>query len=134
MVAAFGDTPVAGFAGFLCKGRLSLDYLGWDTGFKRLCPSPFILWEGIKHAFDAGCTIFDFGRTSARNTGLLAYKRKWGTREIDLVEYASPVRSGKRRAADRESSKKYQLARYASRIAPERLYKALSSFCYQHLG
>lgn len=134
MLAAYGDTPVAAFAGFLFNRRLSLDYLGWDTAFKRLSPSPFILWQGIKHALDAGCTVFDFGRTSVHNKGLLAYKRKWGTRELDLVEYGYPAQAGKARAADRESSRKYQLARYASRVAPDRLYKLLSGFCYQHMG
>lgn len=72
------------------RGRWSAEALGWDTNYKLLSPSVVIYWEAIKFAQAAGGKIFDFGRTSVENKGLLTFKRHWGTQEVQLPIYVFP--------------------------------------------
>lgn len=96
-----------------------------------------LYWEAIRRAQLAGAKHFSFGRTAASNTGLLEYKRRWGTLEEDLVEFVSP--SPAESTADATSKSREQTLAYRGlkRLlskAPMPVCNAIGAFCYRHLG
>lgn len=86
----YQQRPVASLLLLSYRGRWSAEALGWDTNYKLLSPSVVIYWEAIKFAQAAGGKIFDFGRTSVENKGLLTFKRHWGTQEVQIPIYVFP--------------------------------------------
>ena len=124
---------IAGIVLFLFRNRASLEMAGWDEAYQSVCPNHFLYWEAIKFARENGCSIFDFGRTSPNNHGLMKFKKYWGTHVVDLPEYEYPARTGEKRMAP-DKSIRYRLVRALCQKAPESAYERLGQFCYRHLG
>ena len=61
----------------------------------QMHPYNAFLWKSIEDACHSGYRTFDFGRTSKENTGLMNFKSKWGTKELNLC-YTSdrPTKTG----------------------------------------
>jgi len=51
---------------------------------KKLNSTEYLIFEGIKWAFDKRCKYFDFGTTPNHLTGLKQFKEKWGGTSTDL--------------------------------------------------
>jgi len=124
--------PVSGLAFFKFKERVSTEFAGWDTDCHGSKPNHLLYWEAIKIAGDEGFKIFDFGRTSPNNIGLMNFKRRWGTKEMDLPCY---YRSDKKETVQvKENSKGYRATQSICSILPTPVFKMLGNFCYRHLG
>jgi Acetyltransferase (GNAT) domain len=97
-----------------------------------------LYWETIRRAQACGAKAFSFGRTSAYNHGLLAYKRRWATVEEDVAEFVFPAERGSDSSAivrsNPESSVAYTLLKWTVANAPMPVCKAIGRFCYRHLG
>ena len=94
IILAFKDhSAVAGLAYLKFKKRISTEFAGWDIRFRSSKPNHFLYWEAIKIACSEGYKIFDFGRTSPDNSGLMAFKRHWGTIETDLPKFYLPKKA-----------------------------------------
>ncbi len=93
-IAEFESRPAAALMAFKFKNHMSAEALGWEPAFKWLTPSIFIFWEAIKFAKASGCTSFDFGRTSIENQELIVFKRRWGTKEIEMPVFSYPPDKG----------------------------------------
>jgi lipid II:glycine glycyltransferase (peptidoglycan interpeptide bridge formation enzyme) len=124
---------IAGIVLFVFQGRASLEVAGWDEAYLNVCPNHFLYWEAIKYARENGCHIFDFGRTSPNNHGLMKFKKNWGTQVVDLPEYQYPART-EEKVVNLDKSFRYRLVRALCQKAPERAFKRLGQFCYRHLG
>jgi hypothetical protein len=131
-LAKFQNQIIAGHIVFRFNGRVSAEFEGWDKRFHKVSPNHFLFWEEIKAAHKEGFKIYDFGRTSAGNTGLMAFKGHWGTRVIDLPIFCYPreVWSGD----GRENSLAYKIVSHVCRFAPKSGLKLVGNFCYKHLG
>lgn len=75
--------PLAFGYGIEAGGVHSLLKIGFDPEFGRLSPGTLLLHRMIRHAFDAGCSVFDFaGRAEP-------YKLAWATGEVEHLEVAA---------------------------------------------
>lgn len=98
-----------------------------------------LYWETIKAAQTAGATKFSFGRTSASNTGLLAYKRRWATIEEEAGDFrvapAQPtLPQVAREAKNRETGIAHRALQFVVRRSPAPVCDMIGRFCYRHLG
>jgi CelD/BcsL family acetyltransferase involved in cellulose biosynthesis len=134
LLAFSGRSAVGGLAFFKFKKRLSTEFAGWDVASTEAKPNHFLYWEGIKLACREGYEIFDFGRTETENTGLLAFKRHWGTVEVDLPQFYYP--EAKASEIDRGIRQKGRglVKSVLSRDVPDFIVQRIGKLCYRHLG
>ena len=90
LIAAREDRPIGGLMVFRYKERVSAEAIGWDAKHNSARPGIFLYWNAIQRAHEAGYKVFDFGRTSPDNKGLMEFKGRWGTLESDLCNYEYP--------------------------------------------
>jgi len=133
-LAQFEERMIAGQFIFKFKGRFSVEALGDDPFHRHLHGGHFLYWEGIKAACREGFQIYDFGRTSLRNSTLMNFKKRWGTRRNDLRTFFYDRTRKPFRSINREESSSYKLMQFLCRKTPAPLQPALSNFCYRHLG
>lgn len=131
--ASYCGKPIAGLLLFQFKNRVSAEFIGVDHQYRHLNPAHFLFWQGIKQARNDGYEIFDFGRTSLKNTGLMDFKRRWGTVVDDLPQFWFPSYNTLS-LEDMEKSLRYRLIKGVVRKAPEALLPLLGEFCYRHMG
>ena len=115
------------------KGRVCAEHLGYDDAISALHPSYPLFWESIRQACLDGYKVYSFGRTAISNTGLLAFKRRWGTIESDLPQFFYPASAAPSDVSRQESLPSRCLQRLI-RSAPGPLAGWISRVCYRHLG
>ena len=82
-------------------------------------------------AHNKGYKIFDFGRTSIANEGLMKFKGYWGTIAIDLPQYYYPENVGMKEG---ENSIGYKFIKKICENAPDSVVRLVGRFCYRHMG
>lgn len=131
--AFYGGKPIAGLVLFQFKNRVSAEFIAVDHPYKHLNPAHFLFWQGIMGAHHDGFEIFDFGRTSLSNIGLMSFKSRWGTTATDLPQYWFPANNNVS-PEYMDNSLKYQVIKGVVRKTPETLLPLLGEFCYRHMG
>lgn len=87
-----GGRPVAGLVSFR-HGEVMMPYYGGASpDARRLHAYEYLYWAQMRHAVEAGCTQFDFGR-SKTGTGAYDYKRHWGFEPQPLTYHYHLVRA-----------------------------------------
>ena len=89
---------IGGILLFKFKDRVSAEFVASDVTLRNVSPNHFLFWEAIKFAYHEGYKIFDFGRTSPYNVGLMDFKRRWGTKIVDLPQFYYPEQASKNTA------------------------------------
>jgi hypothetical protein len=129
-----GSTLGCGLA-LVHQGVYLLEWAGETVEGRRLSANKLLYWSAIEQAVALRCRIFSLGRTGATNTGLLDYKRSWGTIEEDMP---SLVWKNREKNGDFDDGTDDSRARRWSRTiiqkSPPWLYRRFSEFCYRHLG
>lgn len=93
-LARSGGDIVAG-AVYLTFGEKMLYKFGASNNEgKRLRANNLVMWEAIRRGIQGGMKELSFGRTDKEQTGLLEYKRGFGTEEKPLRYYRHDVRTG----------------------------------------
>jgi hypothetical protein len=133
LVAKHQRRIIAGIILFKYKNRVSGEYEAWDQDYKNYCPVQLLIWEAIKQACQGNYLLFDFGRTSRQNLGLLEFKKRWGTELSELIHFYYPSHCAVEKGQI-ENSMKYQLVQTISRKLPPSLLPLFGNFCYRHLG
>jgi len=118
---------------FKFKERVSAEFAASDQAYKNMSPNHYLFWEAIQLAHEGGYKIFDFGRTSPKNKGLMDFKRRWGTKVIDLPMFYYPKQEAEH-TAQNEESRKFKLVSKICRDAPNFAQGIIGNFCYRHLG
>jgi hypothetical protein len=126
-----GET-IAGVMLFKFKNRVSIEIAGYDKKYLQLCPIHFLFWQSISIAHQEGYDILDFGSTPPSNTGLMDFKKRWGTAVTDLTNYYYPRREAK--GCDRSESATYRVMQSIFRKAPDPIMLGIGRFFYRHLG
>ncbi|MFO7569376.1 MAG: GNAT family N-acetyltransferase [Smithellaceae bacterium] len=134
LLALSGQNVVAGHLLFKFNDRVSAEASGEDARYRHLNTNQFLYWEGIKSACAEGYKIYDFGRTSAYNTTLTDFKRRWGTRQTDIHTFFYDKNTKAPASTNRENSTPYKVIRYICQNSPDAIQTVLSRFCYRHLG
>jgi len=133
LLAEHDDSTVAGMILFMYKDRVSVEYAVSDKDYRHLCPNHFLFWEAIQSAYCKGFKVFDFGRTSQYNRGLMDFKGRWGTTVVDLPFIYHPAETcGK--LGTLENSVKFRIVRKTCKIAPQPVLNMLGEFIYNHMG
>ena len=127
------NIPISGLIYFTFKKRASAEYLATDNSFLNSNPNHFLFWEAIKMAHEKGYLIFDFGRTSILNTGLMVFKKKWGTKVLDLHTFYYPPEVARNHGRN-ESGLKYKAIRMICGNTPKSFQKILGDIIYRHMG
>ncbi len=133
IMAEISGKVIAGVLFFTFKNRVSLEYGGWDRKYAKICPNHFLYWEAMKLAKNEGVEIFDFGRTSASNLNLMDFKRRWGTKVVDLPQFFYPARTAEK-MDQIDRSWKYRLMSGICKHTPNSFQQTIGRFCYRHLG
>jgi CelD/BcsL family acetyltransferase involved in cellulose biosynthesis len=132
---AFQDKrPVASILTLRHKDTLVYKYGCSDTRFNNLGGTQLLFWRAIQEAKREGLRMFDLGRTDCENTGLIAFKDRWGAARSTL----SYVRLGK---APPSNAPRPGGAEWAGRIAkgmvsrlPDRIFSMVGSALYRHMA
>jgi len=67
------------------KDTMLFKYGASDARFHSLGTMPFLLWQAIEEAKNAGATQFDFGRSEIENRGLISFKNHFGAKQSVLT-------------------------------------------------
>lgn len=126
----YKSKPISGLMAFKYKKHFSAEALGWDIVYKDFNPAIYIFWEAIKFALELGCSSFDFGRTSTSNKNLIAFKRRWGSEEIEMPIYSYSTAS-KRKGVFRKNKIGGNIAHHIYRLSPCPIYTGLSNLYYR---
>lgn len=132
LLATHNDDLIAGQLYFKFRSRVSMEFEAWDRQRRSFAPNHFLIWEAIRLFHLEGFRTLDFGRTSVNNPSLMDFKRRWGTRVIDLPQFCYPV--DVRSDGDREDSTKYKFVRKLCQKSPTAALDLIGRFCYRHLG
>lgn len=136
-VAMQAEKPVAFHLVLKFKELWISEYSG-DSKHAINGVNQLLYWETMKRAKAQGATCFSFGRTSAANAGLLAYKRRWNPVEEDLAGFSPAIPDRAQQSEEprraREGSAAYRLVRMVLANAPKPVYRMIGDYCYRHLG
>jgi hypothetical protein len=76
---------------FLMSGRtVFYAFTGWKREDQAFRPNDAIHWQAIQKACEEGFRYYDFGEVDGNDTGLSAFKSKWGAEEKWLYRYYYP--------------------------------------------
>ena len=133
LLAENDEKTIAGLILFKFKDRVSAEFSASDETYKDVSPNHYLFWEAIQLAHKEGYKVFDFGRTTPKNKGLMDFKRRWGTQVVDLPQFYYPKELAKI-FNQNEESKKFKLVSKMCKDAPNFAQGIIGNFCYRHLG
>jgi len=123
---------VAGIILLKFKGRVAFEFGASDDAHFNIGANQFLLWKAIEQAIEEGYKLFDFGRTSPSNDGLMTFKKRWGTEVRDIPHFYFPL--DKTQTPQNEGSLGYRMMHKLCEITPRNMQKVIGEFCYRHLG
>jgi hypothetical protein len=94
-------------------------------------PYNAFIWQSIQDACAEGNKSYDFGRCSHSDTGLMDFKRRWGTRELSLTYSNYPLQS---QSGPNRSGAIVNFGSKILRLLPLRIYSAMSERIFGELG
>ena len=94
-------------------------------------PYHAVIWQSIQDACAEGYQSYDFGRCFHNDTGLMDFKRRWGTRELPLTYSNFPPKS---RSGTNRSGAVVDIGGKILRHLPLGIYTALSERVFRELG
>jgi CelD/BcsL family acetyltransferase involved in cellulose biosynthesis len=84
-VALKDGQPVAAILTISYKDTMVYKYGGSDARFNHLGGMHMLLWRTIEEAKARGFGTVDFGRSEAGQTGLITFKKRWGSEQSSLI-------------------------------------------------
>ena len=122
---------VAGIITLSFKDTVNYAHGASDPRYLSLRPNDLTMWQAIEESCHQGFRYFDFGKTAQNNTGLVNFKRHWGTRETKLLYYTYPKTTGS--LSSGRSGKAYGLVTGLWRRMPLAASRVLSPLAFRHL-
>lgn len=136
-IATRHGKPIAGMITIRHKDCLIYKYGGSDPRFRTLGAMHLLYWKSIQEAKNCGLKSFDLGRSDAHQTGLVTFKRRWGSEESKLTYWrlGSSATSDTSHAFDLcRNSWKVRLARRVFAQIPPSFLPTVGSLLYKHVG
>jgi len=81
---------IAGSIFFFYNKTVTYAFNGSSRKDFELRPNDLIHWTVFHDAQKNGFEIYDWGEVSKNNEGLASYKKKWGSRKLDMYHYYYP--------------------------------------------
>jgi CelD/BcsL family acetyltransferase involved in cellulose biosynthesis len=140
LIAAFGNklkirvaskdgTPVASILTLSHRKTLIYKYGCSNATFNRLGGTALLLWRAIQEAKDHGFEEFEMGRSSIDNSGLIAYKERWGATRTAICYWSYPTEP-----AGLSSVWRDRLAKHMVSICPDIALETVGKLLYKHIG
>ena len=130
LVASQDGRPIASILTLRYKHALVYKYGCSDRRFSSLGGTQLLLWNAIQEAKRDQLTEFDMGRSDCDDSGLVAFKDRWGAARMDLVYLRYPVRHFHGVAEARRS----RISKYAWSHAPSGVLAVAGRALYRHMG
>lgn len=128
-----GRTQLLAGSLFLMHGQtVVFAFNGRDSGQLQFRPNDAIHWTAIMDACASGFRRYDFGEVAEANTGLSAFKEKWGAKPVPLCRYYYPQQP----AMDRgilASGSLQRTQEYAWRLLPPAMTARMGRWVYRRL-
>lgn len=132
VTSAVRDGKVLGVLMSLNFGDWTIaEHIGVDDDARALGVSHKLYWNDIERAISEGRRFYSFGRTAVSNSGLLQFKRAWGTTE-ELLSIGVHAREGERSSRRFKVSRMSPLARWVLRSMPGPIAKVVGGYFYSH--
>jgi len=132
LIAKYKGIPIGASLLLKFKDEAIIEYGGDLVEYRKFYTNHFLDWSAVKLAYEAGFKILSFGRTSEKNSGLVVYKNRWGTKTERLHIYRLS-KQGKIGGSSREESKFYSATRKILQKCPDVLYRNLSKIIYKQI-
>ena len=87
MLASHKGKNIASAVYFHFGDKAIYKYGASDKRYQNLRANNLVMWEAIRWFSKNGFKEFSFGRTEPENSGLLQFKRGWGTEEKTIRYY-----------------------------------------------
>jgi hypothetical protein len=124
------EEPIASMITLAYKASLTYKYGCSDERFHNLGGMPFLFWNAIQEAKEAGQQELDFGRSEMENEGLVQFKDHFGACCSRLTYYRNPP--------EPRHSQFWQLgtraARHVISRVPDSILVPAGKLLYRHLG
>ncbi len=124
------DIPAASILTLSHKDVLVYKYACSDSRFHSLGCMPLLLWKAIQLGKQSGMTLFDLGRSSEDDQGLITFKGRLGAVCSKLKYYRTPPPTRLRGSSD----SKMQWAREVLARLPESVLIGAGNLLYRHMG
>ena len=131
-VARCGDEIIGGGVMVYFKDMVSYGYSAANPAYLKKHPYNAFIWKCIEEACVEGYKYYDFGRTSYDNTGLINFKKRWGTIEKKL--YYSYYQKNPESLTENRDNLKYKLGTKVIRGMPMSVYKKFSDVVFGSFG
>jgi FemAB-related protein (PEP-CTERM system-associated) len=114
------------------KDQVLYGYGAADPNYLDVHPYNAFIWKSVEDACLNDCRIYDFGRTSYDNIGLIQFKKKWGAQKREL--YYSYYPASEKSIVTNRSSPLYRVGKPVIQKMPMSLYKTFSKSLFSHFG
>lgn len=131
-LAEYQGQIISSSISFASGTTIRFAYRSSDERYLHLVPNHLLIWTAISWACAKGYEMLDIGRTACDNTGLMDFKRQWGTIQEPLPYYYYPQMAGL--ATTAESSWKYRLLTSCWKRLPLQVTGPLGGYLYKHMG
>jgi hypothetical protein len=129
-VASKDGRPIASVLTLRYKHVLVYKYGCSDHKFSNLGGTQLLLWNAIQEAKKDQATAFDMGRSDCDNSGLVAFKDRWGAARTELVYLRYPLKYSHSVAEARQS----RISKYVWSHVPSGVVAAAGRALYRHMG
>jgi hypothetical protein len=126
LTACKNDRVLGGLVALHFNGMLHIEYTGASDESDQLGAGKLLFWEAIRYAWELDCKAVSFGRTAAANSGLVAFKKRWGAIEEPIWIYGN---SATYHAAAGNGAIRWAFSHMSPAIA-----QSLGAFIYRHHG
>lgn len=127
-----GGQAVCAVLSFRFRDEILPYYGGGGEAARQLAANDFMYWELMRRSCDAGCRLFDFGR-SKYGSGSFAFKKNWGF-EAQALHYDYQLHRGKQLQDVQPMNPRYQLLIKGWRLLPLPLTKLIGPYIVRQLG
>jgi CelD/BcsL family acetyltransferase involved in cellulose biosynthesis len=122
--------PIAAMLTLQYRSTMVYKYGCSDERFHSLGGMPFLFWRLVEESKASGAEKIDFGRTDLNNSGLIAFKDRFGTSKKILTYYRYPKTAMQGIATIGDS----QMVRKVFSLLPQSISSAAGRFLYRHMG
>lgn len=133
LLAELDGKTIAGSLYFCFKDTVLLKINASNKDYSQYRGNYLVTWKAMERACWEGYRYFDFGISDPDNTGLIAFKKQWGSEEMELSYYYYPIT--RRFKLLQEGNPNYMRAYIAvNRFLPGFVAKLASNTFYRYLG
>ena len=131
-IADFDNKAIAGIITLNFKDVIIYGYGASNNDYLKHNPNNLLLWAAIEDGCKNGFKLFDFGRASPENTGLIQFKKRWGTAEKKVYYYYYPETPNL--SSNNRVSTKYRLMTGLWKRLPLSLSQPIGNIIFKHFG